>query len=107
MDEDWGGGGQYTGMPLRIAESLYGLGHPELGWDILARCARWTEHYPYLPQDAFTDSVADLDEEDMPLEIAAGSGAQAILFGVFGLYPNMDGTLEISPAYHRELGDAG
>lgn len=106
MDEDWGGGGQYTGMPLRIAESLYGLGYPELAWDILARCARWTEHYPYLPQDAFTDSVADLDEEDMPLEIAGGSGAQAILFGVFGMHPNMDGTLEISPAYHRELGEA-
>jgi len=106
MDEDWGGGGQYTGMPLRIAETLYGLGYRELGWDILARCARWTEHYPYLPQDAFTDYVGDLDEEDMPLEIAAGSGAQAILFGVFGLHPGMDGSLEISPAYHHELGEA-
>ncbi len=106
MDEDWGGGGQYTGMPLRIAESLYRLGDPEPGWDILARCARWTERYPYLPQDAFTDYVGDLDEEDMPLEIAAGSGAQAILFGVFGLRPGMDGSLEISPAYHRELGEA-
>jgi len=106
MDEDWGGGGQYTGMPLRIAERLYGLGYPELGWDILKRCARWTQHYPYLPQDAFTDSFGDLDEEDMPLEIAAGSGAQAILFGVFGVHPGMDGSLEVSPAYHLELGEA-
>jgi hypothetical protein len=106
MDEDWGGGGQYTGMPLRIAESLYRLGYKELGWNILERCARWTEKYPYLPQDAFTDSIADLDEEDMPLEIAAGSGAQAVLFGVFGLHPAMDGSLAISPAYHSELGEA-
>jgi hypothetical protein len=106
MDEDWGGGGQYTGMPLRIAETLYRLGYSELGWNILERCARWTEKYPYLPQDAFTDSIADLDEEDMPLEIAAGSGAQAILFGVFGLRPAMDGSLAISPAYHTELGEA-
>jgi hypothetical protein len=106
MDEDWGGGGQYTGMPLRIAETLYRLGYNELGWDILKRCARWTERYPYLPQDAFTDSIADLDEEDMPLEIAGGSGAQAILFGVFGLRPAVDGSLEISPAYHAELGEA-
>jgi hypothetical protein len=106
MDEDWGGGGQYTGMPLRIAETLYGMGYPELGWNILARCARWTERYPYLPQDAFTDFIGDLDEEDMPLEIAAGSGAQAILFGVFGLRPAVDGSLEISPAYHAELGEA-
>ena len=105
MDEDWGGGGQYTGMPLRIAESLYRLGYSEVGWDILARCGRWTERYPYVPQDAFTDSFTDL-VEDMSLEIAAASGPQAILFGVFGLHPAMDGSLEISPAYNQELGEA-
>ena len=26
-DVDWGGGGQYTGEPLRLAESLYRLGY--------------------------------------------------------------------------------
>jgi hypothetical protein len=106
MDEDWGGGGQYTGMPLRIAETLYRLGHGELAWNILSRCARWTERYPYIPQDAFTDYPNDLDEEDMPLEIASGSGVQAILFGTFGLRPKMDGELEVSPSYHQELGEA-
>ena len=58
-----------------------------------------------MPQDAFTDSFTDL-VEDMSLEIAAASGPQAILFGVFGLHPAMDGSLEISPAYHQELGEA-
>ena len=82
MDEDWGGGGQYTGVPLRIAETLYRLGHGELAWNILSRCTRWTERYPYIPQDAFTDYPNDLDEEDMPLEIASGSGVQAILSGL-------------------------
>ena len=106
MDEDWGGGGQYTGMPLRIAETLYRLGYSERGWNILVRCARWTERYPYLPQDAFTDSISDLDGEDMPLEIAGGSGAQAIIFGIFGLRPAVDGSLAIMPAYQRELGNA-
>ena len=105
MDMDWGGGGQYTGMPLRIAETLYRLGYSELGWNILARCGRWTERYPYIPQDAFTDYFGEIPE-DMPLEIAAGSGVQAILFGVFGLRPAMDGSLEISPAYHKEMGEA-
>jgi hypothetical protein len=105
MDIDWGGGGQYTGMPLRIAETLYRLGYSELGWNILARCGRWTERYPYIPQDAFTEFFGEIPE-DMPLEIAAGSGAQAILFGVFGLRPAMDGSLEVSPAYHQELGEA-
>ncbi len=106
MDEDWGGGGQYTGMPLRIAESLYRLGSSEIAWNILSRCARWTERYPYIPQDAFADEIIDTDDEDMPLEIASGSGVQAVLFGTFGLRPRMDGSLEISPAYHQELGEA-
>src|SRR5208282_3330425 len=105
MDEDWGGGGQYTGMPLRIAETLYRLGYSELGWNILARCGLWTERYPYIPQDAFTDFFGEIPE-DMPLEIAAGSGVQAILFGIFGLRPAMDGSLQISPAYHAEMGEA-
>ncbi len=106
MDEDWGGGGQYTGMPLRIAERLFQLGHGELAWDILSRCARWTERYPYIPQDTFTDYPGDLDEEDMPLEIASGSGVQAVIFGVFGLRPRLDGALEVSPSYNRKLGQA-
>jgi len=105
MDMDWGGGGQYTGMPLRIAETLYRLGYSELGWNILARCGLWTERYPYIPQDAFTDFFGEIPE-DMPLEIAAGSGVQAILFGIFGLRPAMDGSLQISPAYHAEMGEA-
>lgn len=104
-DVDWGGGGQYTGMPLRIAESLYRLGDSELAWDILARCTRWTKSYPYIPQEIFADS-GGYPEVEMPLEIAAGSGVQAVLFGLFGLHPHVDGSLEISPSYHHELGDA-
>ena len=42
----------------------------------------------------------------MPLEVSAGGGVQTILFGVFGLRPNDDGSLEIMPAYHHELGEA-
>lgn len=106
MDSDWGGGGQYTGMPLRIAESLYRAGYAELGWNILSRCMKWTERYPYIPQDVFMDEILDLKDDDMPLEIASGSAAQAVLFGVFGLRPAMDGTLTISPSYHEALGEA-
>ena len=105
-DVDWGGGGQYTGMPLRIAESMYRLGHPELGWNILARCTRWSGSFPYIPQEMFTDFLRSPEVVEMPLEIAAGSGVQAVLFGIFGLRPEVDGTLEISPSYHAELGEA-
>jgi hypothetical protein len=104
-DVDWGGGGQYAGEPLRMVESLYRSGHAELAWDILSRCTKWTEHFPYIPQEIFADYFRS-PEVEMPLEISAASGVQAILFGTFGLRPHLDGSLAIAPAYHHELGQA-
>ncbi|MDD2764892.1 MAG: hypothetical protein PHE83_13065, partial [Opitutaceae bacterium] len=105
-DTDWGGGGQYTGMPLRLAEVMYRGGYGELGWNILTRCARWTENFPYIPQEMFADFPRSPEVVEMPLEIAPGSGVQAILFGIFGLRPQVDGSLTVAPSYHRELGEA-
>ena len=104
-DVDWGGGGQYTGEPLRLAESLYRLGYSDLAWDVLARCTKWTEHFPYITQEIFADYFRS-PEVEMPLEIAAGSGVQAVIFGVFGFRPHLDGSLEVAPSYHHELGEA-
>jgi hypothetical protein len=104
-DVDFGGGGQYTGEPLRLAESLYRLGHAELGWEILSRCSKWAEHFPYIPQEIFADNFRS-PEVEMPLEIAPGSGVQAVIFGTFGLRPHIDGSLSVSPSYHHELGRA-
>jgi len=104
-DVDWGGGGQYTGEPLRLSESLYKLGYSELAWNILARCAKWTEHFPTITQEVFGDNFR-APEAEMPLELAAGSGVGAVVFGVFGLRPHLDGTLSVSPSYHQELGQA-
>jgi Mannosylglycerate hydrolase MGH1-like glycoside hydrolase domain len=104
-DVDWGGGGQYAGKPFRIAESLYRLGYAETAWDILARCTRWTNHFPYIPQEIFADSPR-YPEVEMPIALSAGSGVQAILFGVFGLRPQANGSLDIAPSYRHELGVA-
>ena len=103
-DADFGGGGQYAGEPLRVSESLYRLGQSELAWNILERCTHWAEHFPYIPQSIFADFVGNTQVE-MPLEVSAGGGVQAIVFGVFGLRPHEDGSLEIMPSYHHELGD--
>jgi hypothetical protein len=104
-DVDWGGGGQYTGEPLRLAESLYKLGYPEAAWDILSRCSHWSDDFPTIPQEIFADNPRS-PEVEMPLEIAAGSGVQAVVFGVFGLRPHLDGSLDVAPSYHQELGQA-
>ena len=104
-DVDWGGGGQYTGEPLRLVESLYHLGYGELAWNILSRCTLWTKYYPYIPQEIFGDSPT-YPEIEMPAALAAGAGVQAIVSGVFGLRPQQNGVLQVSPFYHHELGHA-
>jgi glycogen debranching enzyme len=105
-DVDWGGGGQYVGMPLRIAESLFRLGYYNSGWSVLSRCKLWSDRYPYLPQEIFTDLLRSPEVVEMSLEVSAGSGVQAILFGVFGLRPQKNGSLEILPSYNQMLGHA-
>lgn len=95
-DADWGGGGQYTGMPLRIAEGLWRMGSDEKAWDVLEACLSWTGAFPYFPQEIMADSLTTLDVEQ-PAEIAVGAGVQAIIFGLFGILPESEGTLVVRP----------
>ena len=106
-DCDWGGGGQYVGQPLRIADSLYACGEAERAWQLLSRCTQWVEHFPYFPQTIYGD-VLKLQEHqiDWPLQISSGAGAQAVIGGVFGLKPQFDGSLDIRPNYNSTLGQA-
>lgn len=97
-DADWGG--QYTGMPLSIAERLWRIGEPERAWEVLVRCIKWNEGFPYFPQEIYTDSLTTADVEQ-PLEIAVGAGVQAVVFGLFGIHPQADGDLVVEPVYHR------
>ncbi len=46
------------------------------------------------------------DLSSMPTELSAGAGLEAVWFGVFGLQPQMDGSLLVSPAWNSELGNA-
>jgi hypothetical protein len=102
IDSDWGGGGQYAGMPGRISRNLYRQGFPETGWEILKRHMRYIEFFPYLPQNPRTDSPQQ-DRSSMPVEIAAGSGMEAIIFGIFGINLN-NNQLIIKPNTHEDLG---
>ncbi|MDD4644549.1 MAG: hypothetical protein PHY99_01010 [Bacteroidales bacterium] len=102
IDSDWGGGGQYAGMPGRIARNLYKQGFPELGWDLLRRHIGYIEYFPYLPQNPRTDFPIQ-DRSSMPVEISAGAGMEAIIFGTFGI--SIDNrVLTIKPNTHEGLG---
>jgi len=103
IDCDWGGGGQYAGMPLRIARNLYKIGNSELGWEVLKRFAGYADYFPYITQNPSTDKPQQ-DLSAMPLQISAGAGVEAILFGTFGITPGIDGRISFNPVYNRELG---
>ena len=104
IDSDWGGGGQYAGMPGRISRNLYQKGFAGKGWDILKRNIRYVDHFPYLPQNPRTDAP-EQDRSSMPLEISAGAGWEAIVFGTFGVKIEKD-TLTIKPFNHEDIGEA-
>jgi hypothetical protein len=106
-DCDWGGGGQYVGCPLRITESLYRLGESEKAWELLSRCTQWVQRFPYFPQTTYGDDlILQPHQRDWPLQISGGGGAQAVIFGLFGIHPALDGSLEIAPNYNKTLGEA-
>jgi len=104
IDSDWGGGGQYAGMPGRISRYLYQQGFAGKGWDILKRHIRYMDYFPYLPQNPWTDK-AEQDLSSMSIQIAAGAGMEAIIFGIFGVKMEED-KLTIKPSNHEDIGEA-
>jgi hypothetical protein len=106
LDADWGGGGCYLGTPLRTARYLYESGDDQRGWDLLKRLSRFASHFAFLPQSPMAEEPAEF-RTGGNLEISAGAGLEAIWFGIFGLCPNEDGSLVISPApFNPEIGEA-
>lgn len=105
IDGDWGGGGQYAGMPLKIAKSLFKLGYSHKGFEILKRFAKYTDHFPYISQNPWSDKMFQ-DQSSMPLQISAGAGVEAVISGIFGLLPQPDGSLIVNPSFEREIGDS-
>lgn len=104
IDSDWGGGGQYAGMPGRISRNLYQKGFAGKAWDVLKRNMRYVDHFPYLPQNPRIDTP-EQDRSSMPLQIAAGAGLEAIVFGTFGVKIEED-QLTIKPFNHEDIGEA-
>lgn len=97
VDIDNGGGGACTSFPPQIIEKLYRTGHAAQAADILERILWWGDRMPY-----WGDSIVanEMDyRRDTPLQCAldGAAGAQAILFGMFGLRVEPDGTVVFRP----------
>lgn len=104
IDADWGGGGQYIGMPGRISRNLFEMGFATMGLDVLKRYAGYIDYFPYLSQNPAIDSPSQ-DQSSMPNEISGGAGFEAIVFGLMGVKPHDDGTIEFNPNYFAEVGN--
>ncbi|HBG26915.1 MAG: hypothetical protein A2Y10_10550 [Planctomycetes bacterium GWF2_41_51] len=97
VDIDNGGGGAYTGFPPQVIEKLYKAGYPKIAEDIFKRILWWGERFPYWG-DSFVANNIDY-RKDSPLQNTIGSisGAQSIIFGMFGIQVTVDGLLTINP----------
>jgi hypothetical protein len=106
FDGDWGGGGAYIGTPLRTARYLYENGDSQHAWEVLKRTARLAAHFSYMPQSPASDEPYEW-KYGGNLEVSSASGLEAIWSGIFGLRPQSDGAMVVSPApFNPEIGEA-
>ena len=105
VDTDWGGGGSYTGIPMQLVRNLYQSGFGQMAWTILSRFTQYVDHFPYISQNFRADELFQ-DESSMPIAICAGAGVEAVVLGLFGLSPQINGSLDVHPYYAHDLGDA-
>lgn len=97
VDIDNGGGGIYTGFSPQIIERLYKIGKFKEAENILKKILWWGQRSPYWG-DSFVSNFIDY-RHDTSLQNTLGAlpGAQSIIFGIFGVKVDVNGTITINP----------
>jgi hypothetical protein len=97
VDIDNGGGGICSVFVPIIVEQLYNMGYADRANDLLHRTLWWGERVPYWG-DSFAANAIEY-RTDTPLQCTIGgvAGAQAIIFGAFGIKVAFDGSITINP----------
>ena len=97
-DVDNGGPGSCTCFPLNIAKTLYVMGKPLLAENILKRILWWGERMPYWGDSFYADTLRYREETPLQCTIDAVTGAQCIIYGMFGICPNFNGSIKVNPS---------
>ncbi len=82
------------------------MGKPQLAEDILKRILWWGERMPYWGDSFYADTMRYREETPLQSTIDAVTGAQCIIFGMFGICPDFDGSITINPslpAFARQI----
>jgi hypothetical protein len=103
-DIDNGGGGICTSFPPLISEFLYKDGKTEYADEIMRRILWWGRRMPYFCDSQVANTIDYRPHTPLQSNISTGCLAQCILFGMFGIEVDFDGTIQIDPV-KTELAD--
>jgi len=105
-DVDNGGPGACTSFPPQIAERLYKAGRPDAAENILKRLLWWGDRMPYWGDSIVAERVDYRKDTPLQCTIDGVAVAQCIIFGMFGVSAEFDGSIRIDPrppAFARKL----
>lgn len=106
VDIDHGGGGSYVAFPPLICQRLYTAGYGSLADDLLQRHLWWGERLPYWGDSKVANFIGYREDTPLQSDFSAISGAQAVIFGLFGVKVLPEGSIAINsvlPSFSSEL----
>ena len=96
-DVDNGGPGICTSFLPQIFERLYNSGRTDTADDLLRRVLWWGCRLPYWGDSIVADKQDYRRDTPLQCTVDGMAGAQGIIFGLFGVAPNFDGSVSVSP----------